>query len=51
MAILHGGLWSTLIYFNPLFEECSIEYIGLVFSASIRHPSYDMCIMLNVHHF
>ena len=50
MAILHGGPWSTLVYLYPLFKECSIKQIGLVFSTSIRHPANDVHIMLNVHH-
>ena len=51
MAILLGGPWSTLVYFNPLFEECSINQIGLIFSASIGHPANDVHIMLNAYHF
>jgi len=37
VAILHGGSWSTLIYFNSFFKECSIEQIGLILSTHIMN--------------
>ena len=50
MAILHGGSWSTLIYFDSFFKECSIKEIRFILSAGIRHPANDMRIVLNTHH-
>ena len=41
-TVLHGSPWSTLVNDNPLFEECLIECIGLVFTAGIRHPTLDL---------
>ena len=50
-TILHGSLWSTLVNGNPLFEECSIECIRLVFTASIGHPTFDLRVILDANQF
>ena len=50
-TVLHGSPWSTLINDNPLFEECSIECVGLVFTAGVRHPTLDLRVILDVNQF
>ena len=50
-TVLHGSPWSTLVNDYPLFEECSIECIGLVFAAGIGHPTLDLRVILDANQF
>ena len=51
VTVLHGSLWSTLVNDNPLFKECSIESIGLVFTTGIGHPTLDLRVILDANQF
>ena len=50
-TVLHGSPWSTLVNDYPLFEECSITCIGLVFTASLGHPALDLRVLLDANQF